>query len=138
MKKIVLIQCCSTKHDSKTTAEKLYISPLFKYMLKYAKALNPDKIFILSALHHVVELTDELSPYNLTLNNMSQEARKKWSVKTLYDLKSKGCDFERDSFVILAGVKYREYLMPRMKNVSVPLKGLGIGKQLSVLKKMVE
>ena len=138
MKKIVLIQCCSTKQESTTVAEKLYCSPLFKYSLKYAKSLNPDRIYILSALHHVVELSDILEPYNLTLNTMSKTQRKFWSFKVLYELKEKGCDLENDFFIILAGTKYRDFLISKLRHYSIPLKGLGIGRQLSALKKATE
>ena len=48
--KVVLISCASKKLNRKAKAEDLYISPLFKLNLKYAKSLNPDKIFILADL----------------------------------------------------------------------------------------
>ena len=41
---------------------------------------------------------------------------------------------ENDEFVFLAGDRYRKNLVPHMKNYSVPMKGLGIGKQLKYLK----
>ena len=47
--KIVLISCASKKLNHKAKAGDLYISQLFKSGLRYAKSLNPDKIFILSA-----------------------------------------------------------------------------------------
>ena len=58
MKQIILIACVSKKGDLKTKAEELYKSPLFKSSLAFAKNLNPDKIFILSALHHLLELDE--------------------------------------------------------------------------------
>lgn len=48
-KKIGLISCVSKKLNCKTKAKDLYTSPLFKYSLAYARKLNPDKIYILSA-----------------------------------------------------------------------------------------
>ena len=44
-----MISCVSKKLQKKITAEKIYISSLFKKNLKYAKSLNPDLILILSA-----------------------------------------------------------------------------------------
>lgn len=38
-----------------------------------------------------------------------------------------------DRFTILAGAKYRKYLMPHLEHAHVPLEGLGIGKQLQRL-----
>jgi len=49
MKKIVLISCVSKKLHHKSKAQDLYVSSLFLKNLQYAKSLNPDKIFILSA-----------------------------------------------------------------------------------------
>ena len=49
MAKVVLISCASKKLSHKTKAKDIYISPLFKMNLKFAKSFNPDKMFILSA-----------------------------------------------------------------------------------------
>ena len=40
------------------------------YILKYAKKMTPDKIFILSAKHGLLSLSQEIKPYDKTLNNM--------------------------------------------------------------------
>lgn len=64
MKTIVLISCCKEKLRPAAPAEKLYQSPKFKKSLEYAKSLNPDAIYILSAKHHVVELTKQLEWYD--------------------------------------------------------------------------
>ena len=83
MEKIILISCVSKKLDKKSKAKDLYISPLFRYNLQYAKSLNPDKIFILSAEHGLLELDEEINPYNKTLNKMSNEEIKEWSSNVL-------------------------------------------------------
>ena len=62
MKKIVLISCVSKKLAVKSKAENLYSSVLFKYNLRYAKSLNPEKIFILSAKYGLLSLDDEVEP----------------------------------------------------------------------------
>ncbi len=46
----------------------------------------------------------------------------------------KVADPKTDEFVFLAGERYRKYLLPLLKNVSVPLQGMGIGKQLAFYK----
>jgi|SRR3989338_1466797 len=130
--KIALIACSSKKSNKKEKVQDLYISPLFKLNLNYAKKLT-DKIFILSAKYGLVDLEQEIEPYNLTLNNMKDEEIKKWADKVLEILK-KQTDLERDEFVFLAGEKYRKYLIPEIKNYKIPLQGLGIGKQLKFLK----
>lgn len=133
MRKIVLISCVSVKLNNKAKAQDLYVSPLFKYGLAYAKSLNPDKIFILSAKYGLLELNEIIEPYNTTLNNMSSKEIKEWSDKVLSKLKNK-IDLNKDQIIFLAGDNYRKYLIPHIKKYTIPLKGLGIGKQLKFLK----
>lgn len=137
MKNIVLISCVSKKLDRKSTAENIYISPLFKKNLTYAKSLNPNEIYILSAEHGLLKLTDEIEPYDKTLNNMRSNEIKEWSKKVISQLKSL-TDLKNDKFTFLAGEKYRKYLIPELNNVNIPMKGLKIGKQLQWLTKQIK
>ncbi len=134
MKNIVLISCVSKKLDKKSTAENIYISPLFKKNLTYAKSLNPNRIYILSAEHGLLKLTDEIEPYDKTLNNMRSNEIKEWSKKVINQLNSL-TDLKNDEFTFLAGEKYRKYLISELNNVKIPMKGLKIGKQLQWLTK---
>lgn len=133
MVKIVLISCVSSKVANRAKAKDLYVSPLFKYNLRYAHTLNPDKIFILSAKYGLVDLEQELDPYNQTLNTMKSIQIKSWAERVLGDLR-KEVNLNNDEIIFLAGSRYRKYLMPHIKNYKIPLKGLGIGKQLQFLK----
>ena len=135
--KAVLISCVSKKLDTKAKAKELYCSPLFRYNLKFAQKLNPDKTFILSAKYGLVPLEKEIEPYNLTLNTMKDKEIKKWAQLVLADLK-KEANLERDEIVFLAGSKYRKYLIPEINNYKVPMEGLGIGRQLKFLKDSVK
>lgn len=134
MRNIVLISCVSKKLDKKSTAEKIYISSLFKKNLTYAKSLKPSGIFILSAKHGLLKLTDEIEPYDKTLNKMRINERKEWSKVVVNQLKSVA-DLKNDEFTFLAGDKYREYLIPELSKVKIPMKGLKIGEQLQWLTK---
>lgn len=130
MKKIVLLSCVSKKLNKPTTAEIIYISPLFKKSLNYAKSLNPDNIHILSAKHYVLDLDTIIEPYDETLNNMSKHQIIDWSNKCLERLTEK-YDLKNDTFIFLAGDKYRKYLLPYIKHYELPLEGLRIGEQMS-------
>ena len=134
MKKIVLISCVTQKQPFPAIAEELYTSTLFKLNLSYAKSLSPDKIFILSAKHGLIDLESTITPYNVTLNSMKTSEIKQWSHKTLSRLKAVS-DLKRDHFVFLAGEKYRRFLLPHINSYEIPLEGLRIGQQLSWLKK---
>ena len=132
MKRIVLLSCVSKKLPHKAKARELYISPLFKYSLKYAISLKPDKIYVLSAKYGLLDLDNEIGPYDETLNSMSKIQVKEWSDKVIQQMK---LNFDLDDEVIfLAGQRYRKFLLPQLKNYKIPLGGLGIGKQLRFLK----
>lgn len=133
MRKIVLISCASKKLKNKAKAEDLYVSPLFKLNLSYARSLKPDKIFILSAKYGLVGLKDMIEPYDLTLNNLIAAKIKDWAERVIGQLK-KMVELEDDEVTFLAGNKYRKYLIYKIKHYQVPLRGLGIGRQLQFLK----
>lgn len=137
MKKIILISCASKKKKYKVRAEDLYISPLFRFSLAYAKTLKPDKIFILSAKHRLLNLNDEIAPYNETLNDKSTSDVKVWAEKVVIEL-GKLTDLGDDLFIFFTGEKYRKYILPHVKNYEIPLKGLRIGEQLQFLKVKIE
>jgi len=133
MKTIVLISCASKKLSRPAKARDIYASSLFKLNLKFAESLRPDKVFILSAKHGLLELEKVIEPYNTTLNNLGLKELKAWAETVLQQL-AQAADLKNDKFVILAGEKYRKHLLPSMKNFEIPLEGLGIGKQLKFLK----
>jgi len=136
MGRIILISCVSKKLPHKAKARDMYISPLFKYNLKYAESFNPDKIFILSAEYGLLDLERDIEPYNKTLNTMRSGEIKSWAINVLNHLKET-TDIQKDEFIFLAGEKYRKYLLPHLPNHKIPLKGLPIGKQLKYLKEKV-
>lgn len=136
MAKILLISCVSKKLPHGAKARDLYVSDLFKKSLKYAQSLNPDKIFILSANYELVALDKEIEPYNQTLNEMNAEERREWAARVIGLLREVS-NLDEDEFIFLAGVKYRQYILPQIRNYHIPLEGLAIGKQLKFLKEMI-
>jgi hypothetical protein len=136
MAKVTLISCVRKKIDYKTKAEDMYISPLFKMNLKFAKKMQSDKIFILSAKHGLLSLEKKIEPYNQTLNTMKESKKKEWAEKVIIKLKSL-TDLQNDEFVFLAGENYRKYIIPLIKKYQIPMRGLGIGKQLQYLKRRI-
>lgn len=135
--KIALISCVSKKNTYACPAKDLYISPLFKASYAYAKKISVDKIFILSAEYHLVEEDRELAPYENTLNDKKTEYIKKWAEEVKKQLREK-TDVENDEFIILAGKKYRKYIVDILTNKCIPLKGKRIGEQLAYLKEKTE
>ena len=131
---IVFISCSKTKASKKSKAKDLYTSTLFKYSLKYAEKLKPDKIYILSAKHGVLELEDKIYPYDKTLNSMSDKTIKRWSYLCYQQLKDKGIDFDEE-VIFLTGESYHKYIKQLFKNKSFPMQGLRMGKRMQYLKK---
>lgn len=114
----------------------MYRGSLFKKSLRYAQKLNPDKIFILSAKHGLLELDTEIEPYDMTLNNMNTHERRQWADQVLGSLRAHS-DIDNDDFIFLAGRKYREFLICHIRHSSVPMKGLKIGEQLKWLNEQI-
>lgn len=134
-KRIVLISCVSKKLQTQAKVRDLYTSPLFKKNLAYARKLQPDKIFVLSSKYGLLSLDQKIKPYEQTLNNMSAVEIKKWAAKVAMQLKEV-TSLKETEFTLLAGEKYRRYLLPYLKYYKIPLKGLSIGKQLKKLKEL--
>jgi len=134
MSKIVLLSCTKSKLSKPSPAQDLYsASPMFQKTLEYGKSLKPDKMFILSAKHHLVPLNKVLAPYDKTLKNMSKEEKEKWTVETVKQMKSKGLDLNKDTFIFLAGSEYIKPLVPYIKNIENPMKGKRLGERLKWL-----
>jgi len=134
MRSIVLISCVKSKLAHPARAGDLYISDLFKSNLAYAIYLRPHAIYILSAKYGLITLNQKIAPYELTLNTMSVPERKAWAAAVLHQL-GKHTHLHRDLFIFLAGLRYREYLIPALKHVQIPLEGMSFGKQLQELKR---
>jgi len=137
MRNIALISCVSKKLSDNAPAKDLYISPLFRLNLKYARQLSPTEIYVLSAKYGLVDLNEEIDPYDVTLNNMPARERKEWAQLVISQLK-KQFDLDQIHFIILAGQKYRQYLLPHFKSYEIPLLGLTIGYQLQFLKSQTD
>ena len=133
MAKIVLISCVSKKLQHKAKARELYTSTLFTFNLAYARSLRPDAIFILSAKYGLLDLEQEIEPYDQTLNTMTAREKKTWADGVANQMRDH-IDFAQDDIIFLAGENYRKHLLPHLARVQVPLQGLGIGKQLRFLK----
>ena len=149
MKRIVLISCVSKKGNKKAKARDLYKSTLFKSSLAFAQTLNPDKIFILSALHHLLDLNKEIGPYDVTLSNIPKQKRKSglkvlntkekkdWGRKVIQQL-SNEADLKNDTIIILAGQEYIKPIKENISHLETPLNGLGQGQRLKFLKQQPE
>jgi hypothetical protein len=128
----VLLSCASKKLPHPALAKDLYVSTLFQLGLRYAQSMHPDLIFILSAKYGLVDPNQRLEPYNETLNTKRDREVRFWAETVLQQLRARA-DLDRDTFIFLAGEKYRRHLIEMIKHYQVPLSGLTIGRQLQYL-----
>lgn len=132
---IALVSCAKQKQSAPCRAAELYSpSTLFSLSYAYAKG-NAERVYILSAKYGLVDEDAVIAPYDETLNDMSVEDRKAWSERVLSQLAAV-CDVEADHFIILAGRHYYEYLLPGLRNVTLPLGNLPLGKRVELLRRL--
>jgi hypothetical protein len=133
MSTVVLLSCTKSKLDHKAPAQELYsASPLFRGTLTYGKSLNPDKMYILSAEHHLVPLDRVLYPYDKTLKNMPADEKEKWGEIVIKQLQKEGIDLNKDKFIFLTGSEYMKPLLKYIseENISTPMEGLRLGERM--------
>jgi len=139
MAHVGLISCVGKKHPNAIEARDLYDSALFAKSREFVERYC-DFWFILSAKYGLIEPTAVIEPYEETLNTKSRRERDEWAEEVWAML----CQQLKpdDHVTILAGERYRESLMPRITKygcqVDVPMKGLGIGRQLQWLSRHIE
>lgn len=119
MKSVYLISCTKRKQKYCCKAEEMYAaSNLFKSSLEYALNRVRDKksqIFILSAKHHLITLSEVIEPYDKTLKNMKKCEVVEWG-KTVYNQMKEIFDMENVHFIFLAGNDYIKPLIPYLGN----------------------
>jgi len=132
MRTVALISCVSKKCHKKSKTKDLYISTLFKKNMAYAKKIEVDEIYVLSAKYGLLKLDDKIEPYDLTLNKMKSYQKREWSSAVLEQL-TKLEDLESTNFIFLAGENYIKYLIEKLPYYEIPMRGMQIGKQLQFL-----
>lgn len=103
--RIALISCSKLKADHPCSARELYApSQLFSLSYQYAKR-NADKVYILSAKYGLVEETDVIAPYDLTLADLPEHRQRDWANYVLAQMGER-FNLEHNTFLILAGRCY--------------------------------
>lgn len=128
--RVVLVSCVSRKRRVSCRARDLYTSRARTYVEAQAC-----RWLILSAEHGLLHPDQVIAPYERTLNQMGVSERRSWANYLRGQL-----DRElpvADEIVVLAGNRYREFLMDdlrgRANRVCVPMEGPRLGEQLNWL-----
>lgn len=133
---IGLVSCTAMKLDRAAPARELYTSQLFRSSLRY---LEPrcEHVFVLSALHGLVELDRVLAPYD---HRLRRDERREWAKRVRDDLVARHPthhSISRSKIVALAGANYTGPLAAALEDTHLwlaePLHGMMIGERLSWL-----
>ena len=134
MQQVYLVSCVGKKGLQPATAALLYESAWFQKARRFVEGREAPW-HILSAAYGLVHPDQRIAPYDLSLNQTDSVGRALWAERVAEDLKCRYTEPTR--FVLLAGNAYREHLVPRLEAaghaVEVPMRGMGIGQQLSWL-----
>lgn len=138
---LVLVACVGAKVSQPSPARDLYISDWFGKARAYAETKTGYGVAgdwaILSACHGLVSPDTVIAPYEKALNRMPITQRREWAGRVMEQLSARYTLRNRD-VIFLAGIRYRELLIPSLKpiaaSVTTPMEGLGIGEQLAWMK----
>lgn len=115
------------------SAKDLYRSPLFRKRRAYAEASGKPWA-ILSALHGLIEPSQEIAPYDVRLSDLPRRDQIEWGFRTAAQLADRFRPVDGKTFEIHAGAAYVRPLEPALERlgarVARPLEGLSIGRQL--------
>lgn len=133
--RIGLVGCVSSKRARPTAARDLYTSPLFVGRRSFVERTCHDW-FILSAKRGLVDPSETLEPYDVSLASASIPERRRWAQTTLAAIDARLGDVSGLVFEIHAGAAYRDFglaqgLHARGARVEVPAEGLRQGEQLA-------
>lgn len=132
---MIFISCGKRKNAKSCKARDMYTGNYFKHCLMYAETFKTD-IYILSAKYGVLDLEQDIYPYDLTLNTMKKEEIVEWQNKVISQLKESNINPEQE-VISLCGKNYNSVLEKYFKSVSNPflnLKNDGMGYRISYMK----
>tara|TARA_B100001287_G_scaffold213402_1_gene182207 strand:+ start:4416 stop:4793 length:378 start_codon:yes stop_codon:yes gene_type:complete len=120
-RRIALIACVKEKQNESSKAKDMYVSETFKVWMNYAESWGANQIYILSGKYGLLELEEEIIPYDFNLNLIKSEERRIWAQEVIHQLDDKA-RLNEDQFLVLANAIYAEYLIPHLTHYSMPLK----------------
>jgi hypothetical protein len=127
--RVGLVGCAKRKRDGTHAARELYTSPLFRLALRVAEG-TCDEVFVLSAVHELVDLAQPIASYDRRLSQLDKQLRALWGTRVSATLADRFPQLDVELH-LYAG---REYLLPLHLpshwRVLEPLRGLGIGDRL--------
>jgi hypothetical protein len=132
--RVALVSCVKTKKEGVHPARDLYASPLFRFAFDYASK-HSDRVDILSAKYGLVEPTQRIKSYELTLKNMPAAMRREWAEKVAREMRQ--VVQPKSTLVFFCGEDYRKALLGLLSEFEqrIPLQGLSFGRQFQWYKR---
>lgn len=119
MAAIALISCVKEKLDHPAPAKDMYIGSGFKDWLKDASFREITKIYILSGKYGLLELDQNIEPYDVNLSDQDPEYRKQWYEDILQKLRAKH-DLINDHYILYTNRTYYEGLIDSFGSYEIP------------------
>lgn len=146
--RVVLVGCGSAKKEEGVhEAKDLYTSNYFQLKRKYAEVMTPDyrdvtSWYILSAKHYTLTPSTEIEPYDVSISDLSDFERGRWSVIVTRELTNMYLTVysHNTEIVVLAGKDYAELLdFEDWRDVRYPFQECsGIGEQMQWMKQQIQ
>jgi hypothetical protein len=136
VRRIALVGCGKAKLGRAAPARKLYTGPLFCAALVAAEAEFGADVWILSAKHGLTDVDEELEPYDMALDDTTDDYRKRWGRDVITNLTDDD-DGTPAHLTVYAGAAYADALRPHLPpgwELYEPLRGLGQGERLAWLR----
>ena len=133
-RRIGLVGCVKEKRRTAAAAKDLYTSTLFMGRRR-AVEQSCEQWFVLSALHGLLDPEQRVEPYDVTLNTMGRDERRRWAAGVVQALQRRLGTLQGHHFELHAGANYLEFglidaLTQHGGTVSWPTRGVPMGKQL--------
>ena len=120
-----LIACSKSKQDHRCPAKEMYTGDMFKKSYELAEK-RKEKIYILSAKHHLLDPDKEIEPYNEYLSDFSAEEKQAWYEEVIKEMKAAGIS-ENATIHTYAGNDYIKGLEEAFPKMESQWKGEGMG-----------
>lgn len=125
--RVALVGCSKAKGQRRAQALTLYTGRIFRAAVDLTTATH-DQTFIVSALHGLVDLEQEVDPYDFTIARYSVEQRIAWGETVVAEL-SKATGAVPLRVTVLMGESYARWLRGPLARrdgwtVSYPLDGI--------------
>jgi len=121
MKKIALISCCKRKKSSRCLVKDMYVSESFFCNLELAENIGVSEKYVISAKHGLLEMEEEIEPYDLHIGELSKKECIKWKNGVLNRLREMH-DLNETKFFIFADEDYSALIAFSLPYCEVVLK----------------